>query len=307
MKRSSWLLLALVGLALTLGLPAQDQKPVARVMAQPQYPFEYARAGVGGRVMVEFVISPTGKTKDIKIIRSTDRGFELPAIRAVSKWQFQPGMKDGRVVDVKVSQIIDFDMAETAIYPRAPLMRGLEGSATIGYLVDNRGRAIHVQVLEAGHPDFAGAAKAAVMASAHAPAFANTRGQMEPRQRTFRFLINGKGDARVEDTTRKLLAQLEKNPEVASFSELDKPPVATTKTLANVAPDLMANLVVGNVVVEIYVDTAGNVLLPQVISATDPDLGYAAAHALAGWKYEPPKRGGKRVVARGTIALPFMK
>ena len=89
-----------------------DQKPVLRVPVQPTYPYEMSRAGISGTVVVEFIISVNGDVTQVQIIKSTNREFELPAQQAVLKWKFKPGRKNGRAVNVRASQPIEFNLDE---------------------------------------------------------------------------------------------------------------------------------------------------------------------------------------------------
>jgi len=41
------------------------------------------------------------------------------------------------------------------------------------------------------------------------------------------------------------------------------------------------------------------------VSATAPEFGYAAAQAVATWRYEPPLLDGKPVIARVQIPVSF--
>ncbi len=89
-----------------------DQRPVLRVPVQPAYPYEMSRAGINGNVVVEFIISSNGDVTQAQIIRSSNREFEVPAMQAVLKWKFKPGRKSGRAVNVRASQLIEFNLDE---------------------------------------------------------------------------------------------------------------------------------------------------------------------------------------------------
>ena len=87
-----------------------DQKPVLRVPVQPTYPYEMSRAGINGNVTVEFIISTNGDVTQAQVVRSSHREFEVPAIQAVLKWKFKPGRRGGRAVNVRASQLIEFNL-----------------------------------------------------------------------------------------------------------------------------------------------------------------------------------------------------
>jgi TonB family protein len=282
---------------------AQDRRPVARVQAPPTFPYEMSKAGIGGRVVVSFVINQEGNPVDVRVQQSTHREFEMPAIRAVINWRFVPGMKGGKPVSVRVSQSVDFELLGVPAYPAELLRRGVAGRAVVEFSVDDKARAFDVRTIEATDPKFAAAARAAAVASTLAPALekaAGTRRRME-----FRFQPNGSGDALVPDHTRKFLAMLKKNPVIPKFSELDEPPRRKLHPEPQVAPDVRAAVGAGTARVAVYIDSSGNVILPEVISATHEDFGYAAAQAIRDWKFEAPKKGGKKVSAQGTLEIAF--
>ena len=89
-----------------------DQQPVARVRPAPSYPYDMRRAGINGSVVVEFIINTEGDVIQTQIVRSSHREFEMPALQAVQKWKFKPGRKGGRVVNVRASQLLEFNATE---------------------------------------------------------------------------------------------------------------------------------------------------------------------------------------------------
>jgi protein TonB len=90
-----------------------DQRPVARVQPGPQYPYEMSRAGISGDVVVEFIINTNGDVIDTRVVRSSHREFEVPAMQAVQKWKFKAGRKGGRPVNVRASQLIEFNLEDS--------------------------------------------------------------------------------------------------------------------------------------------------------------------------------------------------
>ena len=79
----------------------------------PQYPYEMSRAGISGEVVVEFIISAAGDVVDTRVIRSSHREFEVPAMQAVAKWKFKPGRKGGKNVNTRASQLIEFNLEDS--------------------------------------------------------------------------------------------------------------------------------------------------------------------------------------------------
>ncbi|HWA24979.1 MAG TPA: energy transducer TonB [Lacunisphaera sp.] len=89
-----------------------DQQPVARVRQAPSYPYDMRRAGINGSVVVEFIISTEGDVIQTQVVKSSHREFEMPALQAVQKWKFKPGRRRGQVVNVRASQLLEFNATE---------------------------------------------------------------------------------------------------------------------------------------------------------------------------------------------------
>ncbi len=81
-------------------------EPISQVT--PTYPPELRRAGISGTVILLFVVRQDGTTSNIRVEKSDNPAFEEPAIRAVRKWRFKPGEKDGKAVSCKVRVPIPF-------------------------------------------------------------------------------------------------------------------------------------------------------------------------------------------------------
>lgn len=89
-----------------------DQQPVARVRNPPTYPYDMRRAGINGSVTIEFIISTEGDVIQTQVVKSSHREFEMPALQAVQKWKYKPGRRRGQVVNVRVSQLLEFNATE---------------------------------------------------------------------------------------------------------------------------------------------------------------------------------------------------
>ena len=74
---------------------------IASVQSHISYPPLALKAGIEGRVIVQFVIDKTGKVLDPMVIRGIGGGCDEEAVRAVLKANFQPGLQRGRPVAVR--------------------------------------------------------------------------------------------------------------------------------------------------------------------------------------------------------------
>jgi protein TonB len=87
---------------------ALDNTPRAKVQMPPDYPYAMKQTGTSGSVLVEFDVDKTGRVTRAEAINYTDREFVEPALKAVRKWRFEPGRKDGRTVPFRMSIPIVF-------------------------------------------------------------------------------------------------------------------------------------------------------------------------------------------------------
>jgi protein TonB len=85
-----------------------DQKPRVVYQPAPIYPQELARKGMQGTVYVLFIVDKTGRTRDLKVQKSTHPAFNEPAIKAVKQWKFEPGKRKGKPVQFRMRVPITF-------------------------------------------------------------------------------------------------------------------------------------------------------------------------------------------------------
>jgi protein TonB len=89
-----------------------DAMPRPRVRVAPAYPASARAAGRSGDVLVDFMVDETGHVTAPRVIESSDPEFEEPALRAVAKWVFEPGKKNGRVVRFRMQVPVTFRLAD---------------------------------------------------------------------------------------------------------------------------------------------------------------------------------------------------
>jgi protein TonB len=87
----------------------QGLRPV--VQMRPQYPPQARMRRLEGHVSVEYIVGVDGKVRDVRVIESTPEGvFDRVTERAVARWTFRPGRKNGVAVATRVRQRIDFTL-----------------------------------------------------------------------------------------------------------------------------------------------------------------------------------------------------
>lgn len=83
-----------------LGFGVSDGEYLPIVKVAPVYPARAASRGLEGYVIVEFVVTRTGTTRDVTVVESTSSLFERAAIDAAFKFKYKPRVIDGEPVEV---------------------------------------------------------------------------------------------------------------------------------------------------------------------------------------------------------------
>ena len=87
-----------------------DRVPNAKMQMAPDYPLAMKHGGIEGSVVVEFDVDRSGQVVGIRVLRSTHREFEEPTLRAVLKWRFEPGRRNGKAVPFRMQVPVDFHL-----------------------------------------------------------------------------------------------------------------------------------------------------------------------------------------------------
>ncbi|GEM_PF-5948278 len=85
-----------------------DRAPILLTEISPNYPEEALKNHMEGSVVLRLTVGTDGHVHDIKVIKSTDKIFEKPAIDAAKNLLFKPGQKDGKNVTVSIVMPIMF-------------------------------------------------------------------------------------------------------------------------------------------------------------------------------------------------------
>ncbi len=96
----------------TYDISELDRRPQLSKPVQPVYPYAMSKAGIEGKVTVDFVIDATGKVVHAHVLNSTHREFEASTLAAINQWRFVPGVKGGTAVGAHATQLIEFALAE---------------------------------------------------------------------------------------------------------------------------------------------------------------------------------------------------
>lgn len=324
-------------------MPKNSKKPKGIKQGPPIYPYEMSRAGIIGSVIIEFIIDKTGDVRNAHVVQSNNPWFERPALDAVMAWKFAPGEVDGKPVNTRVSQLIEFNLEPVAgrelelwkitkgkdhdklppeyqweqppmpkttqfpVYPFEQLKAGTAGKARVAYVVGPKGTVLAAKVTEATAPEFGAAVMAMIDGWQFKPAKLKDGKPGFARLATeYEFKPGGRADVPVSDEARAILKLLEKKPEaIVRFEDLDRAPKPVSQRPPVYPSALKEAGQEGNAVIEFYVDKQGDVQLPRIVSSTAPEFGYAAVQAVATWRFQPATKAGKPVIVRARIPVGF--
>jgi TonB family protein len=87
-----------------------DKAPVAIFSPAAEFSDEARRLKYGGVVILSLIVTEEGIPMDIRVVRPLDHGLTDKALEAVSQYRFQPALRDGEPVAVRLSIEINFHL-----------------------------------------------------------------------------------------------------------------------------------------------------------------------------------------------------
>jgi TonB family protein len=326
-----------------LQLAAQDVPPRVTYQEAPVYPVEMKSEGLRGDVTVRFVVDREGRVRNPFVLSSTNPGLDQAAIDGVLKWRFEPGLKNGVPVNVRMQVPIVFQMDnipngghETyevsgdhgdknklppnlrydippkpgnvvfAVYPFELLRDGVNGTAEVRFLVSPNGEVEQATVVKATRPEFGQALLAMIDEWRFQPAMKEGKPTPSVLDISQEFSANDDGDVPVSDEAWTLLHELKKEkPGLCAVKDLDVRPLLLSQRSPVFPPALIGKVSGGKAVVEFLIDHYGTVQLPRIVSATDPAFGYAAVQGVVAWRFAPLTSHGQPVAVRAQVPIVF--
>lgn len=320
-----------------------DQPPELIHRIQAIYPYNMRVLEGKGEVVLDLVVDAQGRVEDVWSVESTNPWLERAAITAVEQWRFAPARLAGGAVPAYVRQLMVFKVPgdfgdgrdlvtfrkskdhaklpaafqwETppkAIYVTFPvfpfelLKNGVRGKANIAYIVSPDGVVQKSDIREATHPEIGLAMQAMIETWLFEPA------QNKEGLRCYamlaleqEFVPRGRGFVPVSDEARQILRAIERAGEgISTARQLDAPLEARVMRAPIYPTALREKGSAGEALIEFYLDENGDAQLPRIVSATAPEFGYAAAQAVATWRFKKPLRGGKPTVVRVQVPITF--
>jgi TonB family protein len=96
----------------TRGQPGM-QKPRMIKSVPPVYPRKFRYPGNQAQAIVEFIINTKGMTEQVQYSSASAEPFGEAACAAVRQWRFEPATLEGRPVNLRAIQRIDFNVGSS--------------------------------------------------------------------------------------------------------------------------------------------------------------------------------------------------
>ncbi len=193
-------------------------------------------------------------------------------------------------------------------YPGMLRLQGVpDGEALIAISSDPAGRPRDVLALETTRPEFAAAATEAVREWRFLPKEASAS-LLNERPNLVRFLFKAGGVVMVPtppSTVREKGVAAPSDYVPVLFTDLDRMPQPVRQPLPAFPTALVGKVKAGEANVAFFVDEAGAVRVPVVTAATAPEFAQAALATMGQWRYQPPVRAGRPVVAYESLVIQF--
>jgi TonB family protein len=334
------ILLLVIPALLLQDVLAQDRRPKPLEQPLPIYPAYLKNSGVSMDGIVEFVISETGEVVDAEVVNANSPAFDEPALDAVYRWKFEPAMKDGLPVSMRVRQglvlhppggrdrgqfvvakpktwpegipeAFRFDVPPVIrssafpVYPFDALKEGRAGKVDVVVVISPTGAVIEANTPTSDDPALAAAARAAAQTMAFDPASKKGSPCGAVIRWRFHFLPSGLGDVYVPPESSRLMAALvEDRSSFARPSDLDVPLKPRSRP-PPLPPLGVTSPDPVNVIVEFVVNNRGSAILPRVVNPCPEAYAYAACQAIASWRFNPPTVKGKPVEVLVKAPLTF--
>jgi TonB family protein len=74
----------------------------------PEYDDKARKKKIEGTVTLSVIVTKEGGTADIKVIKTLTPGLDQQAIKAVSRWKFEPVAQDGQACPMRMNVEVSF-------------------------------------------------------------------------------------------------------------------------------------------------------------------------------------------------------
>lgn len=314
-----------------LPLPVEKTPAVSTYAPTAAYPSELESSRMNGGVVVRYTITAEGTVADLKVLQTSDVAFVRPTLDAVARWRFTPVKQGPIAIPSMMTSVVRLDslgaenradilranhisaaegksidtlpgwpepltLWEPAV-PRTLLLADTTGETVVEFTINESGKTQDITTVSTSAPELGEAVQSAIESWLFEPAL--QEGAAVPVRMRYTYRI----EPATEGPEARLLALLKTPDGIANAKGLDQKIRPIWRSQPIYPTTLRSNNPTGSAEVEIIIDREGRVRLPQVIAASHPAFGWAAATAVQQWLFTPPTRGGQPVDVR--IRVPF--
>lgn len=298
---------------------------------------------LSGKVLFKAIVTETGDLTGSTILAASHSDFVLPALASLQKWKFKPKTQGDLALSDEVEGAVSFSAEEAspadvlvangitmpdgsapelpavivvacdAVWPIEAILAGTDGSATVDFTITPKGTVRDVAVVSATQHDLGQSLLAAMETwvfapqsdamDAFAPRVRNTALSETRMRRTLAFTApNEAGGAHEREAVRLITALREGT--IQGAKGLDRKPTPIYRAMPHY-PGIFVGREApsGQAVVDVVIDREGRVRLPRIVSASQPEFGWAAATAAAQWVFQAPTRAGAPTEVK--VRIPF--
>jgi outer membrane biosynthesis protein TonB len=218
---------------------------------------------------------------------------------------FEPVTGDSESLDATSRFTKALFAYDSPVYPTALAGTKQTGEATVEMVLDREGVVSEANIINATAPEFGYSLQAAMLNAR----FQSAAGKSETLslagdriRRTEAFY--SESQARNFPASTTLRRPVASQPDLSS-ADLDTPLTIIYKKTPVVSPSLGKGRSEGFAEIAFTVNPAGLVCEPQILQASAPEFGYAAAHAIFYWVYEKPTKAGAATACTHRVRFDF--
>jgi len=99
------------GGGISQGPPERNVTPPRAIFQpNPEYSEQARKKKIHGVVVLSLTVTVDGTVRDIKVVNGLGYGLDEKAVQAVSRWKFNPALKDGEPIDKEITVEVDFHL-----------------------------------------------------------------------------------------------------------------------------------------------------------------------------------------------------
>lgn len=316
--------------------PASVTPAEPKTTAPGEYPATLSERKLSAMVRFVSPLDREGRMTAPRIVAASHADFVLPALEAITHWEFTPARQGDLAVATEVAGNVSFDEVASQraevlalngitgpdgaaptgnpqplstadpVWPYERLMQGAGGEALVEFTVETNGGVTELKLRSASQPEFGRAAVAALEMWHFKPAVIEGHTVAVPLLKKVEFIAVPVGLAKDVKDEWASLVRAARAGSIGEARGLDEkltpvfrvPPVYPAALLAAGRPK-------GAAEIEFVIARDGRARLPRIVSASQEEFGWSAATAVAQWVFKAPRRGGEPAEVKVRIPINF--